>query len=123
MRNKDNYTNIAIKKSYKELFYKIITSIFIRGLLLLIPVFWSNTVNYLSEGDFQKTYSLIIVIVVLSAFYYIWQYLNQVSWFKFYDKLSFEYTSLIIPNTNSFMLDGTIFAITSNNVCWSIFVY
>lgn len=98
MRNKDNYTNIAIKKSYKELFYKIITSIFIRGLLLLIPVFWSNTVNYLSEGDFQKTYSLIIVIVVLSAFYYIWQYLNQVSWFKFYDKLSFEYTSLITKN-------------------------
>lgn len=98
MKNKDNYTNIAIKKSYKELFYKIITSIFIRGLLLVIPVFWSNTVNYLSEGNFQKTYSLIIVIVILSAFYYIWMYLNQVSWFKFYDKLSFEYTSLMTKN-------------------------
>lgn len=98
MKNKDNYTNIAIKKSYKELFYKIVTSVFIRGLLLVIPVFWSNTVNYLSDGNFQKTYSLIIIIVILSAFYYIWMYLNQVSWFKFYDKLSFEYTSLMTKN-------------------------
>ena len=37
--------------------------------------------------------------------------------------IDFEYTSLIIPKTNSFILDGTILAITSNNVCWSIFVY
>jgi len=31
---KDNYTSMVIKDSYKELIYKIITSIFIRGLLL-----------------------------------------------------------------------------------------
>ena len=87
MKNKDNYTNIVIKESKKELFYKTITSVFIRGLLLIIPIFWSNTINYLSEANYQKTYSLIIVIIIISSFYYIWQYLNQVSWFRFYDKL------------------------------------
>ncbi len=100
MKNKDNYTNIVIKEAKKELFYKIITSVFIRGLLLIIPIFWSNTINYLSEGNYQKTYSLIIVIIIISSFYYIWQYLNQVSWFKFYDKLYLGYTSLITKNNH-----------------------
>ena len=100
MRTKDNYTNIVIKDAKKELFYKIITSVFIRGLLLIIPIFWSNTINHLSEGNYQKTYSLIIVIIIISSFYYIWQYLNQVSWFKFYNKLYLGYTSLITKNNH-----------------------
>ena len=98
MSNKDNYTNYVIKKSYKELIYKIITAIFIRGLLLIIPVFWSKIVDKISVGDIRNTYSLIIIIIIISMFYYVWQYLNQVSWFKFYDKLSLEYTSLITNN-------------------------
>ena len=98
MKNRDNYTSIVIRDSYKELFYKIITSVFIRGLLLVIPVFWSNTVNNLSEGNYSKTYSLIVVIIILSCFYYIWQYLNQVSWFRFYDKLYLGYTALLTKN-------------------------
>ena len=95
MKLKDNYTNLVIMGAKKELLYKIITSIFIRGLLLVIPVFWSNTVNNLSEGNLSNTYYLIIVIILLSIFYYIWQYLNQVSWYAFYEKLSLGYTSLI----------------------------
>lgn len=101
MKLKDNYTMLVIKDSSKELLYKIITSVFIRGLLLLIPVFWSNTINYLSEGDFYKTYSLIIIIVILSLFYYIWQYLNQVTWFKFYNKLYLGYTALMTKNNTN----------------------
>ena len=101
MKNKDNYTNLVIKDSYRELFYKIITSVFIRGLLLIIPIFWSNTVNRLSENNFNKTYSLIIVIIILSIFYYIWQYLNQVSWYRFYNKLYLGYTSLITKNNSA----------------------
>lgn len=100
MKNRDNYTSLVIKDSYRELFYKIVTSVFIRGLLLVIPVFWSNTVNRLSEGDFSKTYSLIVIIIILSIFYYIWQYLNQVSWFRFYNKLYLGYTSLMTKNNS-----------------------
>lgn len=101
MKNKDNYTSVVIHDSYKELFYKIITSVFIRGLLLIIPVFWSNTVNKLSDGDYHKTYSLIVIIIVLSCFYYVWQYLNQVTWFQFYNKLYLGYTALITKNNSN----------------------
>ena len=37
--------------------------------------------------------------------------------------IDFEYTSLTIPNTNSFILDGIIFDIASNSVCCWMFVY
>ena len=94
----NNYTGLVIKNSYRELLYKIITAIFIRGLLLVIPVFWSNTINNLSDGNFSNTYSLVVIIIILSIFYYIWQYLNQVTWFRFYDKLYVGYTSLITKN-------------------------
>ena len=100
MKNKDNYTSVVIRDSYKELFYKIITSVFIRGLLLIIPIFWSNTVNRLSESNFNKVYSLIIIIIILSIFYYIWQYLNQVSWYRFYNMLYLGYTSLMTKNNS-----------------------
>lgn len=100
MKNRDNYTSLVIHDSYKELFYKIITSVFIRGLLLIIPVFWSNTVNNLSDGIFHKAYFLIIIIIILSLFYYVWQYLNQVTWFQFYNKLYLGYTALITKNNS-----------------------
>ena len=101
MKNKDNYTILVVKDSYKEFIYKIITSIFIRGLLLIIPIFWSDTINTLSNGNFNKTYSYIMVIIILSCFYYIWQYLNQVTWFNFYNKLSLGYTALITKSNTT----------------------
>ena len=100
MKNRDNYTSIVIKESYRELFYKIVTSVFIRGLLLIIPIFWSNAVNRLSDGNFSRTYSLVVIIIILSLFYYIWQYLNQVSWFSFYNKLYLGYTALLTKHNS-----------------------
>lgn len=96
--NMNSYTEVVIRKSYKELIYKIITSLFIRGLLLIIPIFWSNTINYISESNFHKSYYLIVIILLLSVFYYIFQYLNQVTWFKLYNKLYLEYTNLTTKN-------------------------
>ena len=95
MRKKDNYTEVVIKDSYKELIYKFITSIFVRGLLLIIPIFWSKTINNLSEFNFYNAYYLIGASILLAIFYYIWLYLNQVTWFRFYDKLYVGYTNLI----------------------------
>lgn len=101
MKTKDNYTEYVIKNSYKELFYKILTSTFIRGLLLIIPIFWSNTINNLSQNNFSKANYLIITIIILTIFYYIWQYLNQVTWFKFYNKLYIGYTKLITKSNSN----------------------
>lgn len=95
MKKKDNYTELVIKDSYREIIYKIVTSIFTQGLLLIIPIFWSRVINYLSEFNFNKSYYLITVAIFMALFYYIWKYLDQVSWFKLYNKLYVGYTNLI----------------------------
>ena len=80
-------TKKIIKNSKKEVIYKIITSLFIQGLALIIPVFWSNTINEVTEGNYKVGYYLIIITTLLSIFYYFWSYLNQRTWFKLYNKL------------------------------------
>lgn len=94
-------TTKIIKRSKKEVIYKIITSLFIQGLALIIPVFWSNTINEVTDGNYKIGYYLVIITALLSLFYYIWSYLNQKVWFTFYNKLYTEYTSLTISETKN----------------------
>lgn len=94
-------TTKIIKRSKKEVIYKIITSLFIQGLALIIPVFWSNTINEVTDGHYKIGYYLVIVTALLTLFYYIWSYLNQKVWFTFYNKLYTEYTSLTISETQN----------------------
>lgn len=88
-----------IKNSKREVIYKTITSLFIQGLALIIPAFWSNTINEVTEGNFKIGYYLIIITVLLSIFYYLWSYFNQKAWYRFYNKLYIEYTNLTISKT------------------------
>ena len=88
-----------IKNCKREVIYKIITSLFIQGLALIIPVFWSNTINEVTEGNFKVGYYLVIITVLLSIFYYIWSYFNQKAWYRFYNKLYTEYTNITIMKT------------------------
>ena len=88
-----------IKNSKREVIYKVITSLFIQGLALIIPAFWSNTINEVTEGNFKVGYYLIIITLLLSIFYYLWSYFNQKAWYKFYNKLYNDYTNLTISKT------------------------
>lgn len=88
-------TATIIKGAKQEFIYKIITSIFIRGLLLIIPIFWTRAVGRLTEGAYEKAYFLVIIALILSILYYLWEYLNQKTWYKFYNKIYFGYINLI----------------------------
>lgn len=88
-------TSAIIKGAKKEFLYKIITSIFIRGLLLIIPIFWTRAVGRLTEVAYEKAYFLVIIALILSIFHYFWEYLNQKTWYKFYNKIYFGYIKLI----------------------------
>lgn len=79
------------KKVKKAIIYKILTSLFIQGLALIIPIFWSKIINNLSLGLFNKCYYLIVVIVFLTIFYYVWSFFNQKSWYLLYNSLYIEY--------------------------------
>ena len=91
-----NITINLIKKSKKELLYKVITSFLLRSLLLIIPIYWSKAINYITISIYNKSYYLIAFIIILSTLYYLFSYLNQVTWFNFYNKLYLEYTKLVV---------------------------
>lgn len=88
-----------IKNSKREVIYKIITSLFIQGLALIIPVFWSNTINEVTEEHYRVGYYLVIITLLLSIFYYLWSYLNQKAWYRFYNKIYTDYTKITISKT------------------------
>lgn len=94
-------TKKILKNSKREVIYKIVTSLFIQGLALIVPVFWSNTINEVTECHYKVGYYLILVTLLLSIFYYFWSYLNQKTWYKFYNKLYTEYTSLTTRETKN----------------------
>ena len=85
-----------LKTVKKELLFKIITSIFIQGLLLIIPVFWSRAINNLTDGIYNKAYYMVIVLVILSLLYYLWSYFNQKTWYKLYNKLYLNFTNEVV---------------------------
>ena len=88
-------TKKIILSAKKEFIYKIITSIFIRGLLLIIPIFWTRAVGRLAEGSFNKAYFLVIIALILSALHYMWEYLNQRTWYRFYNKIYLGFIKLV----------------------------
>lgn len=88
-------TKRIILSAKKEFIYKVITSIFIRGLLLIIPIFWTRAVGRLAEGSFNKAYFLVIIALILSLLHYIWEYLNQKTWYRFYNKIYLGFIKLV----------------------------
>ncbi len=84
-----------IKKTKGALLRKFVTSIAIRGLLLIIPVYWANSINHATELEYDKAFKLLIITLILSLLYYLWSYFNQKAWYNFYNKLYLEYTNSV----------------------------
>lgn len=94
-------TKRILKISKKEVIYKIITSLFIQGLTLIIPVFWSITINKVTDNNIHDGYYLVVITGTLSILYYVWAYLNQKTWYTFYNKLYLEYTKLTVSEATN----------------------
>ena len=86
---------MILKRTKKELVKKIITSVIIQGLLLVIPVYWTNSINHATNQEYDKAFRLIIITLILSLLYYLWNYFNQKAWYNYYNKLYLEYTNLV----------------------------
>ncbi len=96
-----NLTKDIVVRCKKWLIFKIITSIFTRALLLIVPIFWSRAIDRITSNTFDKAYFLVIISLILSALYYVWEYLNQKAWYEFYNHLYGEYTDYFIDKTDN----------------------
>ena len=84
-----------LKKTKKELSRKILTSVAIQGLLLIIPVYWADAINKATDLDYNRSFKLVIITLLLSLLYYLWSYFNQKAWYSYYNKLYLEYTNIV----------------------------
>ena len=105
-----------LKKTKVEFTFKLVTSIVLRGLLLVIPYYWSNLINLVTEEKYSVVSKLIIIILVLSLLYYVWCYLNQKSWYNFYNKIYLELTNFVMNANLKNVTIGEYTNIINNDV-------
>ena len=89
----------TLKIAKKEYFLKLLTSLMIRGILLVIPVLFSMVINDVTNGKYENAIILLIVSIVITAVYRLFEGLNQVTYYNLYTKLFNYYNNLALKKT------------------------
>ena len=87
--------NGVLGRSKNALVVKVITSIFLQGTLLVVPIFWSKSITYISDALYKKAVIMVILTLILSLLYYLWYYINQKSWYDLYSKITINFMNNI----------------------------
>ena len=87
--------NGVLGRSKNALVVKVITSIFLQGTLLVVPIFWSKSITYISDALYKKAVIMVVLTLILSLLYYLWYYLNQKSWYDLYSKITINFMNNI----------------------------
>lgn len=88
-----------LKKTWKEFTLKFITSIFMRGILMILPVWYSDAIDWATIGNFEKAYHLIILSLLVYIAYYVIESINNIVFWKLYNRLYKRYTRLATYST------------------------
>ena len=100
------------KASKKEFLIKFFSSIVLRGLLLVIPVLFSNAVNYATKQDYSAALLYIILSIIVTIIYRLSEGINQRTFYDLYNSLYNYYNSRGIDKTN----DNSIFSLSRFNL-------
>lgn len=88
------------KVSKKECWIKLTSALFMRGMLLIIPVLFSASINMATKGNYKQA-MIYIAISILAAIAYRWSEANnQYTLYLLYNKLYYYYDCLGIEKTN-----------------------
>jgi len=96
----------------KEFLIKLIASIFLRGILLIIPVLFSNAVNAATKGDYQNAMFYVLLSIVITVIYRLSEGINQKTFYDLYNKLYYYYNSRGIHKT----YDNSVFSLSRFNL-------
>lgn len=88
-----------LKKTWREFFLKTITSVLMRGILMILPIWYSDAIDFASKGNFQKAYHLIILSLIVYVVYYVMESLNNIVFWNLYNRLYKRYTRLATYST------------------------
>ena len=63
--------NGVLGRSKNALVVKVITSIFLQGTLLVVPIFWSKSITSISGALYKKAVIMVVLTLILSLLYYL----------------------------------------------------
>ena len=74
-----------VMKNSKSFFaLKFIVSCLLRGLLLVIPFFYSYAVEEITGGNLNRAWMLVIFLLIFTVLYYISEMVNDYAYEKLY---------------------------------------
>lgn len=82
---------IILLKHKKEFILKFIISVILNVLLLSIPIYYSNTIDAISNSNFNEAYIMLIILGILTILYRISEIFNQKSYYYLYMNLYKSY--------------------------------
>ena len=94
-----NELKVTLKVAKKEYFLKLITSLMIRGILLIIPVLFSLAINYVTSGDYDNAIIVLLISIAVTGVYRFSEAINQVTYYNLYTKLFTYYNNLALKKT------------------------
>lgn len=92
-------TKTILAKCKKQILLEYITCIVLRGILLVIPILYSNAINFVSASMYEKAIHIIIIYVIIITGYKITEYARQRTFYNLYNKMYKEYTVKAAENT------------------------
>lgn len=102
----------VLKNARKEFIIKFITSILLRGILLVIPVLFSSAVDMATKGDYNSAFVYIIISIAITIFYRLTEGINQKTFYDLYNRLYCYYNSRGVDKTN----ENSIFSLSRFNL-------
>lgn len=103
-----SHLKTVLKIAKWEYLFKIFTSVTIRGVLLIIPILFSEAINFVTNNDFNNAILLIIVSAFAAGLYRVFEGINQIAYYKLYNKLFSYYNEFAISKTN----DNSLFSLS-----------
>lgn len=94
-------TKEIIKSNKKEIFLKVLTSVMLRGSLLVIPIMYSRSIDNVPLGNYEESIKYLALALFITLFYYFCSHINNITYYNFYDKMYRKYNWEIIKSTQS----------------------
>ncbi len=88
------YNKQILKKTGKEIALEFFVCLVLRACLLIIPILYSEMINYVSMSVFQKAVHILIIYIVVISIYKLFDFFRQYTYYYVYNKLYKEWTSV-----------------------------
>lgn len=83
-----------LNNSKKEVLIEFFVCLILRAILLIIPILYSQTINSVSSSLYEKAVKILIIYVILISIYKLTEYIRQYTFYKVYNKLYKDFTTL-----------------------------